>query len=253
MNSVFNEKVKGEVERTMFSQIFITLAVTAFAQAVVGDVAVSIGARPFQVSLRSANVHFCSGSLIAGRWAVTAAHCVAGITSLPIQVVTGTVTLNSGGTVYNSSQFYVPSGYVPQQKAYDIALVETTENIDLNANVGLINIPFAFTGSGITATVSGWGKSSSTGLRSNQLRSLAATTIYNDDCNVAGVTAALMCTYAQVGERFCFGDDGGPLIVNGALVGIALSDNTCEVGSPDVFTRVNYHRSWIFKTVNIIP
>jgi len=46
---------------------------------IVGGTKVEAGSFPWQVSLWNTrqNKHFCGGSLVAERWVVTAAHCVA--------------------------------------------------------------------------------------------------------------------------------------------------------------------------------
>lgn len=43
----------------------------------------------------------------------------------------------------------------------------------------------------------------------------------------------------------CYGDSGGPLAVDGELVGIVSMGKPCAKGVPDIFTRVSYFLEWI--------
>lgn len=69
----------------------------------VGGVGVTLGQVPSMASLRSlANFHFCGGSIINNRYVLTSAQCTAGRIGNSINVVVGTVTLNTGGVTYRS-------------------------------------------------------------------------------------------------------------------------------------------------------
>lgn len=53
-----------------------------------------------------------------------------------------------------------------------------------------------------------------------------------------------ICTFAQVGQGVCTGDNGGPLVVSNSLIGI-VSWGSCGGGQPDVFVRISSHINWI--------
>lgn len=72
---------------------------------IVGGQAVANGVVPWQVSLRNAaNSHFCGGSIISNRWALSAAHCTIGRAQTSVRVVVGSNLLNSGGVTHVSSR-----------------------------------------------------------------------------------------------------------------------------------------------------
>lgn len=48
------------------------------------------------------------------------------------------------------------------------------------------------------------------------------------------------------GKGICIGDSGGPMMVNGVVIGITSWGLGCaRSGYPGVFTRVPYFREWI--------
>lgn len=57
-----------------------------------------------------------------------------------------------------------------------------------------------------------------------------------------------LCTSVRDGEGMCIGDVGSPLISeNGEIVGIeSWRSSSCELGYPDVHTRVFPHLNWIW-------
>ncbi|KAG8235394.1 hypothetical protein J437_LFUL009253 [Ladona fulva] len=53
------------------------------------------------------------------------------------------------------------------------------------------------------------------------------------------------------GEGFCNGDSGGPLYMNGQVIGIvSWSEGCAEKGWPDVYTRVSAYIDWINSKVS---
>lgn len=74
-----------------------------------------------------------------------------------ITVVTGTTTLNAGGTGYYASRIVNHPQYNPQTTGNDISLIRTASTIALSGNVGSIPISSGNVGAGYTAVLSGWG------------------------------------------------------------------------------------------------
>lgn len=64
----------------------------------------------------------------------------------------------------------------------------------------------------------------------------------NEDCrarhtpfNAARITVNKLCTDNPVGEGFCGTDQGGPLVWNSQLIGIASWNIPCALGYPVSF------------------
>jgi len=170
-----------------------------------------LGRAPYQVSLRTtANFHFCGGSIINNRWALSAAHCTIGRAQNGINVVVGTVLLNSGGIAHRSSRIVNHPSYNSATIANDISVVQTATVIAFNANVQAIALASAATGGGVTAVVTGWGGTAVTGGPApNQLQILTTTTLTNADCrsrhtanNAGFVFDHKICTFRQVNIDF---------------------------------------------------
>lgn len=51
------------------------------------------------------------------------------------------------------------------------------------------------------------------------------------------------------GQGVCDMDNGGPLVLEGSIIGISSWKVPCALGYPDTFTRVANFRDWIFSTI----
>jgi len=249
----------------MFRELFVLVALVAVAFAspldresrIVGGSGASLGQHPWQVSLRTTgNFHFCGGTLINNRYALTAAHCTIGRGATSIWVVVNTVFLNSGGIAHTSMRIVNHPSYNANTIANDCSVVQTGTTIAFNANVNSIPMGIAQFGTG-TAVVTGWGGTTVNGGPSpNQLQQLTTTTLTNADCrsrhsagNAAFVFDHKICTFRQAGQGICQGDSGGPLVAGGNVIGIVSWNIPCARGFPDAFDRVSHHRSWILSVI----
>lgn len=62
---------------------------------------------------------------------------------------------------------------------------------------------------------------------------------------------SVFCAKSAYGQGVCFGDSGGPLTVNGKLVGVAnfVHGVGCAQGYPDGFAKVPHYKGWIDKII----
>jgi trypsin len=111
---------------------------------------------------------------------------------------------------------------------------------------------------GSLAVVSGWGALYAGGPYSMQLQAVEIYIISNEECNSAygdygGITKTMICAGVTGGGKGpCQGDDGGPLVVGGQLVGIVSWGIGCrEVAYPGVYSDVASLRSFVTDTTGV--
>ena len=124
---------------------------------IVGGSVASPGQFPHQVSLRSsANAHFCGGWIHNTRWAVSAAHCTIGRTTVNTRVVVGAHS-RTDGVSHTTRAIRNHPNYNANNLANDISAVQTAGAIALNARAQAIPLGSTTVGAA-AATISGWGQ-----------------------------------------------------------------------------------------------
>jgi len=220
---------------------------------------------PWMVAVLEAGItdtffaQICGGTLIASRWVMTAAHCLASSTSLTsirpadrFDVLIGEPRL--GGT--SPSRIAVRSVHIhPDYLTYlypDIALLELEESVfveplRMEPASGTHDNPENI------ATVAGWGWQSETGPSSDRLLEADIPITSHSVCRRAYarsetiVRSAMVCAgLPEGGVDACAGDSGGPLFVKDEtdlvpwLVGIVSFGAGCaRPNTPGVYTRVS--------------
>ena len=203
---------------------------------------------------------YCTATLIAPRWLVTAAHCLISTKDMDLSpplvhfLVGSDATPMAGGTgpvdgtLYGTTAFYPNAGYDPNDTNLpnDIGLVYLSEAVTTVAPAVLNTT--AFTGSLVTgkdAFYVGFGATEGVGETGGGIKRSASVPIYSYETTTY---------YSQYdGSGICFGDSGGPgfLNVGGAwkVIGVNSAVSNDQGADPchgiGIHTRVDAYANWI--------
>jgi hypothetical protein len=205
---------------------------------IAGGSTTTISAAPYaaQISFDATGTNVgCTGSQISASWVITAKHC----NSASLQSVRlGSTYLEAGGTVKTVAGRYASS-------TGDVLLLKLSTP-HYGSYVGLSS---SFPAIGAPAKVYGWGdQTEGAGTMSYNLKT-ADVTVAGQGTDTYG--GASVRTQSQSGHTLG-GDSGGPLIVNGKLVGVLSTSSILPSPNPSSFTRyyndhasVSRNLSWI--------
>ncbi|XP_063994518.1 chymotrypsin-1-like [Diachasmimorpha longicaudata] len=210
---------------------------------------------PYLVSFRQSEdpnqtdeyYHFCSGSILNKHWILTSASCFAKRNPKVTWAVVGTNNFFKGGDKYTIDRVIFHENYDKRYRD-NIAVVRVAEEIQFNDNVQPVTLyTNEFTRYGETGTVAGWSVKDNLML-SDKLHEINLPIISNEECKKdrrGYITEMHICTYFNSTVGLCFEDIGGPLIFEGAQLGIASYAIPCSLDWPDVYTRVSGYLQWI--------
>jgi trypsin len=236
---------------------------------IVGGVSTSIRSVPWQVAVMNRNFRqYCGGSIIAPSWIVTATHCDV---SIGDKIGAGDSRLDkirAERQIRTVAQVVAVPGFDLSRltAGKDLMLVRLDTPLQID-NQRTRAIAYASESdarqfaAGVTATISGWGATSTRGgspskLRRTTVRIASASQV---DSNFgSGVSRNQIGTLAE-GKGICFGDSGGPLVVlrgdgTAVLAGVSSYVRECAHPSvPSMFTRVASFSAFIQKTTGVAP
>ncbi|WP_323027104.1 trypsin-like serine protease [Gelidibacter japonicus] len=254
--------------------LFLSLVTTSnvFAQFITGGFPIDIEDAPYQVSIQLNGNHHCGGSILNGKYVLTAAHCFSGFNINEMTVVAGMTFQNTPGSniqTFNVLNVTIHPDYNASESDYDVALLEIDGNFAFNnfvQQVELIsnNTTFAEDINNMTR-VSGWGWTlPGVFSPSDQLQAVDVPIISNQAAdqqldisspNHPELTARMIATSAVAINRQggCHGDSGGPLVFrqNGqsdiqvGVVSWGVPQCNGGINSPTIYARVSEFTVWI--------
>lgn len=264
----------GGVQSTPYDQA-IARDARHEAWKIVGGKEATEGSAPWQVSLGvsriadPARAHFCGGSIIAGTWVLTAAHCVTRLTPDKLLIVAGSNRLQGNLVRHAVKRIIVHPGFNAGSMDKDIALLELAEPLPLGAHLHAIGLPSLKDEKGLLLkkaqlTVTGWGATLEGGAAVVTLRVLGVPLVPRRSCNRAlaydgAISINMICAgFVAGGADACQGDSGGPLTMVAApgidsdakrtptLAGIvSWGDGCAHVDKVGVYTRVAKFTAWV--------
>ncbi|EDV90653.1 chymotrypsin-2 [Drosophila grimshawi] len=228
---------------------------SVFDSRVINGIDATVGLAPYQISLQSTfGEHMCGGAIVDEHYILTAAHCVYGYNPLYLKVVTGTILWQEPGAKYDVEEFWVHCNYNTPDYHNDIAIIRVTQPIVFNEYTKPVILPDVPLANASKVLLTGWGSTVLFGDTPDVLQQATLTYIDypscqeemgGDDDNGVGH----ICTLTDEGVGACHGDSGGPLAIDGVLVGLVNWGMPCAIGYPDSFASVHFYRDWIRRTM----
>ena len=236
---------------------------------IVGGTNAIISDFPWQVYYISGNF-ICGGSIIGGKWVVTAAHCTKNSTggntpasSMLIRVDVNNPSNSTEGKTYAVDSVIVNEGFDSQTLLNDIALLRLKDTINfVNATpIKLVNSDDVFANAivpGVMSLVTGWGYTHvSPNVLPTALQKVQLPIVSNSQASTVWSSIPstdLMAGYLNGNKDACNGDSGGPLVVpvlgEYKLAGI-VSWGSSSCSTYGAYTRISDFENWIHTKTGI--
>jgi secreted trypsin-like serine protease len=187
----------------------------------------------------------CGGVLISKTMVLTSAFCV---------FCTIEITAVIGGNPFPASEWIAHQDFIPQSETIrnDIGLVRLADPVKGIKPLSIKSPPISLPGQ--TATVCGWGETELEDEPTNlHCGSVIVTTKqfctnYFDFVYAANMMCMESLPISSI-TNICYGDYGGPVLINNKLYGISSFSATCDVDFPAGFSVIEGYLPWITATM----
>uniref|UniRef100_A0A1Y9H391 Peptidase S1 domain-containing protein n=1 Tax=Anopheles dirus TaxID=7168 RepID=A0A1Y9H391_9DIPT len=201
----------------------------------------------YLLSLRDGGNHICGASIIAAKYALSAAHCQSPPSDFDRLTLLGGTTQRSddaNGIVFQVDNVVTHARFDPRTYANDIAILRVTKSFLEDSRLAMIPLAPATYKLKVNsvASVSGWGL---TGPEANLAPTLLTVRIpitSMSNCvaqwNPVRIAKTAICA-GQPGRDSCNGDSGGPLVQDGVQIGlVSWGADQCGSAYPGIYTYV---------------
>ncbi|CAG2171781.1 unnamed protein product [Oppiella nova] len=199
---------------------------------IVGGWEAKHGTYPWMVGikLKGSSRMFCGGTLIAGQYVLTAAHCfrkdrkwTENAGDIAVRVGAQDLRANeSEARDHGVVSIRIPRNYIEVSKGYDIAVLKLRNKVKFSRRVHPICLPpgnSADDYAGAVAVLTGWGDTTEGGVTSPVLLEVPVQVWDNSACDKSlegfDVISSMICAGDRAGGKdSCQGDSGGSLMLS---------------------------------------
>ncbi|KAJ9585058.1 hypothetical protein L9F63_020592, partial [Diploptera punctata] len=182
------------------------------------------------VAIHNMDNTYCTGYLLSENDIITAAHCLQGSLSIHGVYVR---SLGSTGIDLSAYQIYIHPEYNPDGRINDIAIIKISQSLKYDTPISLAHTAINETSK---CTVGKFTAQEDPFFRNVEVI----------DCQ--GEPKNMICVTANSVNSICKSEAGAPLICSNELVGIAVSDSSCNTGSI-TFQNVMELVEWIQNVI----